>query len=197
MESHILTTLQASVQRLVLIGDHKQLRPKVECYRLRKESGNLIDFDESLFERLALQPGFPVQVLNIQHRMRPEISAIVRQTTYPELKDQPSVEGRPEVRGLAGNVQFITHTQPEQGDEDSATMLTSSKVNMHECGMVVGVAKYLLQQGYAPCDVVVLTPYLGQLAVIQRALGKLNIGVAIGDNDRASQGGRAAVSPCA
>ena len=46
-----------------MIGDHKQLRPKLECYELRKESGCQVDFDESLFERLALQDGFPIQVL--------------------------------------------------------------------------------------------------------------------------------------
>jgi hypothetical protein len=63
LEAHILTNLHPSVRRLVLIGDHKQLRPKLESYELRKESGKGVDFDESLFERLALQDGFPIQVL--------------------------------------------------------------------------------------------------------------------------------------
>ncbi len=38
--------------------------------------------------------------------------------------------------------------------------------------MVRQVVRYLLQQGYAPGQLVVLTPYLGQLVEIQRELAK-------------------------
>lgn len=36
--------------------------------------------------------------------------------------------------------------------------------------MAVATVKYLLQQGYAPGQLVVLTPYLGQLLEIHRAM---------------------------
>ena len=55
LECHILTNLYNSVKRLIMIGDHQQLPPKLEFYDLRKESGKQVNFDESLFERLALQ----------------------------------------------------------------------------------------------------------------------------------------------
>ena len=185
LEAHILTTLQPSVKRLVMIGDHKQLRPKLECFTLRKESGEGINFDESLFERLALQEDFPVQVLNIQHRMRPEISTLVRETTYPELIDAPGVKNREHILGLASDVVFISHSEYETGDEDHAAIATSSKVNEFEADMVVGVTKYLLQQGYNTDDIVILTPYLGQMALIQRKLKQMKINALIGEKDKA------------
>jgi hypothetical protein len=53
LESHVLTALSPACEHLIMIGDHKQLRPKVEFYPLQKESGRGHDFNVSLFERLA------------------------------------------------------------------------------------------------------------------------------------------------
>jgi hypothetical protein len=36
--------------------------------------------------------------------------------------------------------------------------------------MAVAIVNYLLQQGYAPNQMVILTPYLGQLMELQRLL---------------------------
>jgi superfamily I DNA and/or RNA helicase len=44
------------------------------------------------------------------------------------------------------------------------------QVNKFEVGMAVSTVKYLLQQGYAPGQLVVLTPYLGQLLELHRAM---------------------------
>lgn len=48
--------------------------------------------------------------------MRPEISALVRNLTYPELQDAPNTANRDHIRGLRNDVVFITHQKPE--DED-------------------------------------------------------------------------------
>eukprot|EP00878_Enallax_costatus_P028017 GHUV01030215.1.p1 GENE.GHUV01030215.1~~GHUV01030215.1.p1 ORF type:complete len:301 (+),score=100.18 GHUV01030215.1:59-904(+) len=53
---------------------------------------------------------------------------------------------------------------------------------MHEVGLSVAVVKYLLQQGYQPEQLVLLTPYLGQLLEIQRALSK-EVQVLLNDMD--------------
>jgi hypothetical protein len=45
-------------------------------------------------------------------------------------------------------------------------------VNKHEVEMIVATVRYLMQQRYSASDMVVLTPYLGQLLEIQRALAK-------------------------
>ena len=100
LESHVLTALGPETKQLILIGDQKQLRPKVH-HDLSVEKGDGYDLNRSLFERLVLR-NYPHQVLYQQHRMRPEISALVRQLTYPDLVDAPNTQGRPDLRGFPG-----------------------------------------------------------------------------------------------
>lgn len=38
-EAHVLVSLSAYTEQLILIGDHEQLRPKPEEWDLQKESG--------------------------------------------------------------------------------------------------------------------------------------------------------------
>jgi superfamily I DNA and/or RNA helicase len=108
------------------------LRPKVNNYALTVEKGEGYDLNRSLFERLVLG-GFPHVTLKCQHRMRPEISELVRHLTYPELEDSHRTAGRPLLRGVDSPVVFINHDQPE--DEDSKVeerrdpTIKSSKTN--------------------------------------------------------------------
>jgi hypothetical protein len=186
LEANVLASLSQSVKHVVMIGDHKQLRPKLECYRLRTESRGGIDFDKSLFERLVTGANFPVTTLNVQHRMRPEISALIRNTTYPALQDAQTTLNRDDIRGIPSrsNVMFIDHCHPESGDDGLQVFGTSSKVNVHEVEMAVAIMKYFLQQGYSVDDMVLLTPYLGQLVQIQSALKRESMAADINDLDR-------------
>jgi len=176
LESHILTALGPETKQLVLIGDHKQLRPKVH-YDLSVEKGEGYDLNRSLFERLVLR-GYPHQILFQQHRMRPELSALVRQLTYPDLIDAPSTQGRPNLKGFEDNLIFVNHSEteidltdvPDWRDNTS----TSSKKNMFEAKMTLKCVRYLGQQGYRTDNIVVLTPYLGQLRLLLDELGKDN-----------------------
>jgi len=110
----------------------------------------------------------------MQHRMRPEISAFVRELTYPELIDAPSTHERPDIRGVHSNIIFVDHDHPEDDDTlvaDRADGDTkSSKRNTYEVQMVLKIVRYLAQQGYKSEDIVVLTPYLGQLHQLRDAL---------------------------
>ena len=72
LEPHTLTAMTSETKQLILIGDHKQLRPKVNNYELTIEKGEGYNLNMSLFERLVLA-GVPHTTLNLQHRMRPEI----------------------------------------------------------------------------------------------------------------------------
>jgi hypothetical protein len=74
LEAHILFNLPPSVELLILIADHKQLHPKVDLFRLLKTAASGIDFDVSLFERLACSARSNMSPLLVHHRMRPEIS---------------------------------------------------------------------------------------------------------------------------
>ena len=53
LEAHVLSSLQPETKHLILIGDHKQLRPKLEHYPLSVEAPHCdFNFNISLFERL-------------------------------------------------------------------------------------------------------------------------------------------------
>jgi AAA domain len=175
LESHILTALSPETKQLILIGDHKQLRPKVNNYRLSVEKGDGYDLNRSLFERLVLK-GFPHQVLSQQHRMRPELSAVIRKLTYPELSDAPKTYGRPNLRGFTANMIFVDHRQPEvdisEAREWRDGFSPSSKKNAFEGEMTLKCVRYLGQQGYGTADIVILTPYLGQLRLLVDQLSK-------------------------
>lgn len=177
LESHVITALGEKTTQLILIGDHKQLRPKVANYDLTVERGEGYDLNRSLFERLVLK-GFPHQILTQQHRMRPEISTLVRSITYPDLLDAPKTKGRPSLRGFQDNLIFVDHRQPECEIRETANWRDmtslSSKQNQFEANMVLKCVKYLAQQGYGSEHIVVLTPYLGQLRLLQEVLSKEN-----------------------
>ena len=176
LESHILTALGAETKQLVLIGDHKQLRPKINNYKLQVEKGEGFDLDRSLFERLVLK-GFPHRTLSEQHRMRPEISALIRHLTYPDLIDAPKTKERPNLRGFQSNVIFVNHDHPEDDNNRMANQgdaRGSSKQNRYEAEMVLKCVRYLGQQGYGTEKLVILTPYLAQLHLLREILSREN-----------------------
>ena len=176
LESHVLTALGPGTQQLVLIGDHQQLRPKVH-YDFSVAKGSGYDADISLFERLVLKD-HPHQTLSEQHRMRPEISTLVRELTYPDLTDAPETLSRPDMRGFQSNLVFVNHDQPEDDSSnvrDSRDFQTGvSKSNLHEAKMTLACVKYLAQQGYNSEKIVVLTPYVAQLRLLYDVLSEEN-----------------------
>ncbi|KAF2277903.1 P-loop containing nucleoside triphosphate hydrolase protein [Westerdykella ornata] len=177
LESHLLTALTPNTKQLVLIGDHKQLRPKVSNFQLTIEKGDGYDLNMSLFERL-ITAGVPHTTLMQQHRMRPEISSLVRNLTYPELEDAPKTLNRPHLRGLQDNVIFLSHDHPELNAERIADRRDQganiSKENQYEVDMALKCVRYLGQQGYGTDKIVILTPYLGQLFLLMKTLSNEN-----------------------
>jgi hypothetical protein len=81
MEPHLLSALLASIEHFIQIGDHEQLRPTINNFGLSLEStqGLQHQLDRSQFERFSVgqlkRPRMPVAQLDVQRRMRPEISA--------------------------------------------------------------------------------------------------------------------------
>jgi len=175
LEAHILTSLGPNTQQLIMIGDHKQLRPKCS-YELSVEQGDGFDLNRSLFERLVLK-GFPHITLTQQHRMRPEICSLIRHLTYPDLTDATSTLNRADLRGFRDNVVFVNHSHPELELSNSSELhdgRTSSKQNEFEGQMVLKCVRYLAQQGYGSDKLVIITPYLGQLKLLRDLLAKEN-----------------------
>ncbi|KAM0429739.1 hypothetical protein ACHAPT_006345 [Fusarium lateritium] len=175
LEAHVITALSPSVKQIILIGDHKQLRPKVSDYKLTKEKGEGYDLNVSLFERLVCQ-GRHFTTLQEQHRSHPDISIYPRMLAYPELKDMPATHDRAPIRGLKSRVTFMHHQHPEDSMADVAERrdptAKASKRNQFEAAMVLKMVKFLGQQGYKTENMVVLTPYLGQLCLLRDILRK-------------------------
>ncbi|RUP50778.1 P-loop containing nucleoside triphosphate hydrolase protein [Jimgerdemannia flammicorona] len=170
LESHILTALSPHTEHLIMIGDHLQLRPQVNTYRLRTDSGMKYQLDKSLFERLVTateSAALPMSTLDTQRRMRPEIAELIRMTLYPSLIDGGTTGAYPPMAGVMKNLFFMDHHNPQ----NARNAQEQSFSNEFELKMVKAFAEYIVRNGYdQPGDVAVLTPYLGQLAKLQRTL---------------------------
>ncbi|RYC54853.1 hypothetical protein CHU98_g11354 [Xylaria longipes] len=155
LESHILAAM-GPAKHLIQIGDYKQLRPKVKNYKLSVEAGNGYDFNRSLFKRLIFQ-GRPSCTLSNQHRMRPEISELIRHN-YPALRDAESTHNRPHLLGFQDDIIFVNHSYPE----------TKHNVLQDKLDPTVKWS----QQNYKTDNPVILTPYLAQLSLLREKLSQ-------------------------
>ena len=162
LEAHIIATLTKGTQHLILIGDHKQLKPKPQEYELCKT----YDLDVSLFERM-VKGGMNCQQLNTQHRMRPQIASIMK-FIYTGLRDHESVRQYEDIDGVGQNLFFIDHEFHEDNPDTDSRMKSHS--NQHEAEFVVSLCEYFLHQGYAPGQITVLTMYTGQLLKLKRLM---------------------------
>ena len=162
-EAHIVTTLSASVEHLILIGDHQQLRPSPHVYRLAKE----YKLDVSLFERM-INNDMPCHRLNVQHRMRPEIAELMA-PIYDGLLNHESVASYENIAGVKHNMFFIEHSQREEKNED-----LRSHLNVHEARFVAAFCRYLMQQGIPASKITVLTTYSGQVLTLKKVMPKVS-----------------------
>lgn len=188
LEAHMLSALIPSVQHLIQIGDHQQLRPQINNFSLSLESqqGRLYQLDRSQFERLSVgehyQPPFPVSQLNVQRRMRPEISALIRNTLYERLIDHEKTKNFPDVVGMKGNLFWYDH----RNHEDSSLLEKDqrSKSNIWEADMTHAVVKHIVRQGvYDSRDIAVLTPYASQLQKLRATMRK-DFEIVLGERDQ-------------
>jgi hypothetical protein len=168
MEPHMLSALLPSVEHFIQIGDHRQLRPQINTYGLSLESqqGLPYQLDRSQFERLAVgepgRPSLPVAQLDVQRRMRPDISKLIRETIYPRLLDHKTTEILPDVVGMRKNVFWLDHDNMEDGANEDG--LQKSHSNQWEVDMTHALVRHIVRQGvYNSSEIAVLTPYSGQL----------------------------------
>ena len=159
LESHVITALNPMCEQLILIGDHRQLRPNVNVYELARN----YNFEVSLFERMVLNKCH-IECLSHQHRMRPEISQLLR-PIYSELHDHPSVTRYENVKGIVSNVYFIQHNEAEMTNIDA-----NSYSNPHEASFLVELCNYILKQGYCQSQVTILTTYTAQLFQLRQLM---------------------------
>lgn len=161
LEAHIITTLSRGCEQLILIGDHQQLKPNPTVYKLATD----YNLDVSLFERM-VENGVQCDCLQLQHRMRPEISELMKHI-YKDLKDHEDVLKYEDIKGISSNMFFVNHHAQETHEDD-----LRSHSNDHEAQYIVGLCKYLLMQGYKPEKITILTLYSGQLFLLKNMMPK-------------------------
>ena len=160
LEAYVSVACIDSLEHLILVGDHLQLRGHCHVQELEHEPFFL---DVSMFERLVRNRVEFSQLLR-QRRMVPEIRRGL-QPIYPGLTDHQSVLNRPTIPGMGEfNTFFFSH----EGRESSDTQM--SKCNLDEANMVVSLFYYLCQNGTDPESITVLTFYNGQRKAILRML---------------------------
>jgi helicase required for RNAi-mediated heterochromatin assembly 1 len=156
MEAPVTAACVPSLEHLVLIGDHQQLRPHTQVREFEDEPYYL---NLSLFERLVCND-VVFDTLTRQRRMIPEIRRLLYPIYDNTLKDHASVEdpeNRPPIRGMGGTDSFFfTHEWPDDRDG------YMSCVNPAEAKFIAGFFEYLVLNGEDPYKITVLTFYNGQ-----------------------------------
>ena len=174
LEAHIIAALTKHVQHLILIGDHQQLRPSNADYDLAQKA----NLNISLFERLIRKKVEHV-TLQYQHRMRPEISQLVRHI-YPNLIDHEVVQNYEVLYGVRRNIFFIDHEIPEDNlDKDN-----TSKTHSYEARYLAHLANYLVNRGYTTDEITILTFYRGQQFCIIDELRRVGLRIRVSTVDK-------------
>lgn len=85
LEGHIVSAMISSIEQVVMIGDHKQLRPMPAVHVLGTDYGLNI----SMFERL-VERGMPYSQLRYQHRMNTAITELIVRPAFYDKYDSVS-----------------------------------------------------------------------------------------------------------
>ncbi|KAL1606332.1 hypothetical protein SLS60_003734 [Paraconiothyrium brasiliense] len=164
LEAPVTAACFPTLEHLILVGDHQQLRPHCNVHELEDEPFN---FNLSLFERMVCN-NIELDTLRRQRRMIPEIRRLLQPIYGDKLKDHASVlseDNRPPVEGMGGvNSFFFTHEWPESRDNNQ------SAKNEQEAAMIVGFFDYLVLNGVDPAKITVLTFYNGQRKLLTSKL---------------------------
>jgi len=159
LEGQLVAVIPPSVQHLIMIGDHKQLKPVVHFHRLKKHH----NLDLSMFERL-LNCNLPFRQLGFQCRMRDEFVDLLRELKiYKELKtNYELVRDNDPPSCVSSSMYFWTHTVWESEPKGH------SKRNSREAREITEVAKTFCKEGgVPPSKITVLCSYRGQVQEIR------------------------------
>ncbi|KAJ0176799.1 hypothetical protein K1T71_007978 [Dendrolimus kikuchii] len=167
LEAHIVASLTNHCQHLVLIGDHKQLRPTAAHYKLAKD----YNLEISLFERM-VRNNVHSRALTIQRRMRPKFVNLLVPVIYEKLESHTSVDSYESVRGMADDLWFCTHNVYEDNDGSDDSW---SHKNTFEAKWCVALANYLRQMNYTSDEVTILSTYNGQVTLLRELSKKYNL----------------------
>lgn len=135
-------------------------RPNPSVYRLAKD----YRLDVSLFERL-INNNIDRVMLSCQHRMRPEISVLMKHFYDQPILDHASVKLFEPIIGLDKSIFFMNHSNQEKRLDDG-----TAKINQFEAEFLVKLSEYLVKQKYEPSQITIMSMYLGQMTEIRKHL---------------------------
>lgn len=190
LEHLSLMPLVKGARQVALIGDHKQLPPVLKSREARQEGGAI-----SLFERLISEDGLAhgqlasdasvstrtkMQMLQVQHRMHPDLAAFPNAQFYG---------GQLQSAARTGMIPAVKHSLVEQSDTSPASARlifidhegqefvnrSSSEVsllNSREVSLLFHVLYDLLESDktLTGSSIGIITPYLAQSRLIARLL---------------------------
>ena len=141
VEPSCIIPLSHNVKYMILVGDHKQLRPTVFSKESQKNK-----YERSLFERL-IDNGMQPLILNTQYRMENNISKVISKIFYEdELKDDQTTNKKIQenqiykVISLKKNFYFFDNKQ----DEESKLKNNGSYYNEMDIEFIVRLLSKLL-----------------------------------------------------
>ena len=150
------------LERVIMIGDHRQVAPAVRNAALDKYA----NLEQSLFSRL-IRLGVPSIQLDVQAQVRSSIANLYR-WAYPQLKDSKSVsaekpfsEANP---GFCFEYQFVNvDDYVGHGEIETRPLFLQ---NLGEAEYAVAIFQYLRLLGYPAEKITLLAAYNGQKELI-------------------------------
>uniref|UniRef100_A0A8C3NQ53 5'-3' DNA helicase ZGRF1 n=1 Tax=Cyanoderma ruficeps TaxID=181631 RepID=A0A8C3NQ53_9PASS len=156
----LLPIARFQCEKLVLVGDPRQLPPTVQGSESVHEQG----LEQTLFDRLCLMGHNPV-VLRTQYRCHPALSAIANELFYDgSLIDGISEEDRTPLLEWLPTLCFYSVHGMEQIERDN------SFYNMAEAHFTVKLIQSLIASGIEGAAIGVITLYKSQMYKIQNLL---------------------------
>jgi regulator of nonsense transcripts 1 len=155
-------------EKIILIGDHHQLRPTITC-----EDAEKLGLSVSLFERLVALKATP-NFLDTQYRMHPKLAAYLSWMFYDsKLKNGVNCAQRQPTKNYPWNNRLHPIEFRAVWGEESTR--GCSKFNELEANEVKKVVDKLLRAGVGPNQVGVITPYEAQRILLTKILEKYKV----------------------
>ncbi|XP_021014537.1 protein ZGRF1 [Mus caroli] len=162
----LLPIARFQCEKLILVGDPKQLPPTIQGSDAAHENG----LEQTLFDRLCLMGHKPV-LLRTQYRCHPAISAIANDLFYEgSLVNGISERERSPVLEWLPTLCFYNVTGAEQVEREN------SFVNVAEATFTLKLIQSLMASGIESCMIGVITLYKSQMYKICSLLSAVDVG---------------------
>ncbi|XP_075926861.1 5'-3' DNA helicase ZGRF1 isoform X2 [Petromyzon marinus] len=160
----LLPIARFGCERLLLVGDPRQLPPTVQGSEPEHESG----LEQTLFTRLK-HMGHPLVQLRTQYRCHPHISLLAASLFYQgELRDGVGVAERPSAAPWLPTLAFLDVPGQEKMDT------CGSYYNKAEVDAAVKLVDALVESRVEPEEIAVITLYRAQAARVHECLMSLS-----------------------